>query len=127
MAGVIWANQTRWTNLTQDNANPKVEVKSDKVDANKTTEASSMPTNSSDFDDISISKFTDVTNNTLTQNNITKTEEDTHQYYNSTFIVDENIGKSFWVDMDKHPNSKVNDLLSQSHRRAAVSIYFITI
>ncbi|XP_012265633.2 plexin domain-containing protein 2 isoform X1 [Athalia rosae] len=70
-------------------------------------------------DDITIDKFGDVTNSTLSKNNITKTEEDNHQYYNSTFFVDEAAGRTFWVDMDNHPNVKVNELLSESHRRAA--------
>lgn len=72
--------------------------------------------------DISISKFSDLTNKTLTQHNIMKTENDTHQYYNSTFIIDETVGKKYWVDIDNHPDLKVNYLLSQSHRRAAVSV-----
>lgn len=81
-----------------------------------------------DIGDISISKFSDVTNTTLTQNNITKTVYDTHQYYNSTFIVNDGICKKYWVDMDNHPDLRVNNLLSQSHRRAAVRLvchYFI--
>ncbi|CAL7952402.1 unnamed protein product [Xylocopa violacea] len=69
--------------------------------------------------DISISKFSDLTNKTLSQHNITKTEYDTHQYYNSTFIIDEAVGKRYWVDINNHSDLKVNLLLSQSHRRAA--------
>ncbi|KAK2581582.1 hypothetical protein KPH14_002091 [Odynerus spinipes] len=74
-----------------------------------------------DISDISISKFSDMNslNKSLTQNNITKTEMDTHQYYNSTFIVNESIAKEYWVDMDNHPELRVNYLLSRSHRRAA--------
>lgn len=63
----------------------------------------------------------EVTNTTLEKNNITKSENDTHQYYNSTFNVDEKIGKSFWVNLDDHPDAQINHLLSKSHRRAAVS------
>ncbi|KAL0112705.1 hypothetical protein PUN28_012163 [Cardiocondyla obscurior] len=74
---------------------------------------------SDDIGDISISKFNDVTNTTLTENNITKTVYDTHQYYNSTFIVNDGICKKYWVDMDNHPDLRVNHLLSQSHQRAA--------
>ncbi|KAK0089415.1 hypothetical protein PV325_007573 [Microctonus aethiopoides] len=118
----IWANQTRWANMTQNNTNTKVDNKNTKIDMNKSIELAPNSSISSDLDDISISKFSNFTNNTLTQNNITKTEEDTHRYYNSTFIVDESIGKSFWVDMEKHPDRKVNDLLSKSHRRAATVI-----
>lgn len=74
-----------------------------------------------DIGDISISKFSDMNslNKSLTQNNITKTEMDTHQYYNSTFIINESIAKKYWVDMDNHPEVRVNHLLSSSHRRAA--------
>jgi len=82
---------------------------------------------SDDIGDISISKFSDVTNITLTQNNITKTLHDTHQYYNSTFIIDADICKKYWVDMDNHPDLKVNHLLSQSHRRAAVRLACISL
>ncbi|KAH0549864.1 plexin domain-containing protein 2 isoform X1 [Cotesia glomerata] len=112
----VWANQTRWPNATRDNVNSKMDNKFNRVDLMNSTDTSS---NSSDIDDISISKFTNFSNNTLTQNNITKQEEDTHQYYNSTFLIDETVAKSYWVDMDNHPDRKVNDLLSQSHRRAA--------
>lgn len=74
-----------------------------------------------DIGDISITKFSDMNsfNKLLTQNNITKTETDTHQYYNSSFIIDEKFAKSYWVDMDNHPDLRINHLLSQSHRRAA--------
>lgn len=72
--------------------------------------------------EVSIDKFSDFTNKTLSQHNITKTEYDTHQYYNSTFIVDEAVGKKYWVDINNHPDLKVNYLLSQSHRRAAVRV-----
>ncbi|XP_031827091.1 plexin domain containing lethal (1) G0289 [Nomia melanderi] len=68
--------------------------------------------------DISIGKFSDFTNKTLSQHNITKMVNDTHQYYNSTFFFDKEVGKKYWVDMDNHPDLKVNVLLSQSHRRA---------
>ncbi|XP_066581624.1 plexin domain-containing protein 2-like [Prorops nasuta] len=72
------------------------------------------------IDDINISKFSDVTNKTLSQNNITRTEVDTHQYYNSTFIIDENVGRHYWVNLNGHPDLRVNELLSNSHRRAAI-------
>ncbi|XP_046741803.1 plexin domain-containing protein 1 isoform X2 [Diprion similis] len=70
-------------------------------------------------DDININKFGDLTNTTLSQNNITKTQEDHHTYYNSTIFEDEVEGRKLWVDMDNHPNLVVNELLSASHRRAA--------
>lgn len=72
-----------------------------------------------DIGDISISKFSNFSNETLTQHNITSTVYDSHQYYNSTFIINEAIGRKYWVDLDNHPELKVNNLLSQSHRRAA--------
>ncbi|KAG6796256.1 plexin domain-containing protein 2 isoform X1 [Apis mellifera caucasica] len=90
----------------------------------KDTETVVESTNNKDDSDgnigeVSIDKFSDFTNKTLSQHNITKTEYDTHQYYNSTFIVDEAVGKKYWVDINNHPDLKVNYLLSQSHRRAA--------
>ncbi|KAF7994937.1 hypothetical protein HCN44_004409 [Aphidius gifuensis] len=108
----IWANQTRWPNATRDitkiNSTQKLNTTIKINDANTT-----------DVDDISINQFSgQVSNNTLTKNNITKTEVDTHQYYNSTLIIDEKIGKEYWIDIDNHPDKKINELLSQSHRRA---------
>ncbi|CAK9831942.1 Plexin domain-containing protein 2 [Anthophora retusa] len=91
----------------------------------KSTETAVEPSDSDkddsdgNIEDISISKFSDPSNKTLSQHNITKKEYDTHQYYNSTFIIDEEVGKKYWVDIDNHPDLKVNHLLSQSHRRAA--------
>ncbi|XP_043507349.1 plexin domain-containing protein 2 [Frieseomelitta varia] len=90
----------------------------------KGTETVVEPTESKDdsdsnIGDISISKFSELSNTTLSQHNITKMEYDTHQYYNSTFIIDEAVGKKYWVDINNHPDLKVNYLLSQSHRRAA--------
>ncbi|PBC32047.1 Plexin domain-containing protein [Apis cerana cerana] len=98
----------------------------DTIESKKTkdTETVVESTNNKDDSDgnigeVSIDKFSDLTNKTLSQHNITKTEYDTHQYYNSTFIVDEAVGKKYWVDINNHPDLKVNYLLSQSHRRAA--------
>ncbi|XP_054273220.1 plexin domain-containing protein 2 isoform X2 [Macrosteles quadrilineatus] len=71
-------------------------------------------------DELPITKFTDdMINSTMKQNNLTSKQEDYHVYYNSTFIVDSQIGSSYWVDFDKLENAKVNEMLSKSHRRAA--------
>nr|ARK19991.1 plexin domain-containing protein 2-like protein [Ampulex compressa] len=112
-----------WPNRTMTNMTDKAE---DGKNATKVTELTPVTEEGgekeesvSEIGDISISKFSDVTNKTLSQNNITKTEFDTHQYYNSTFIIDEAVGKKYWVDLDNHPELKVNTLLSQSYRRAA--------
>ncbi|XP_011310157.1 uncharacterized protein l(1)G0289 [Fopius arisanus] len=110
----VWANETRWANATKDKGPTREDNKTTKVNLTQTSDSSD-----SDIDSITIDKFNGVTNTTLTQNNITKTEEDNHLYYNSTFIVDESIGKSLWIDLDNHPNRQVNTLLSDSHRRAA--------
>ncbi|XP_029157552.1 plexin domain-containing protein 2 isoform X2 [Nylanderia fulva] len=120
----VWPNRT----MPIRNVTSKEQPSADK--SNNQTKQTELPKNATsgvenadkpdDIGDISISKFSDVTlNTTLTQNNITKTVYDTHQYYNSTFIVDANICNKYWVDMDKHPELRVNPLLSQSHRRAA--------
>ena len=100
----VWANQTRWTNLTQNTRN-------------------SNESSDTEIGDIPVS-LSDVTNTTLKQNNITKTEYDTHQYYNSSFMTDKTAWEKYWVNMSQHPDLQINELLSQSHRRAAVSIYF---
>lgn len=58
-------------------------------------------------------------NSTLFQNNITKIEEDYHEYYNSTIVTNQNFTNlhrtSIYADC---ANLTINPLLSQSHRRA---------
>ncbi|CAB0036450.1 unnamed protein product [Trichogramma brassicae] len=104
----VWANQTRWANTT------------DKVVETTTSNNSSSSSNSDADLDFAINKYpAEVTNQTLRENNIVKSENDTHQYYNSSFSVDEATGKGFWVDLENHPDLQVNTLLSKSHRRAA--------
>ncbi|XP_014473954.1 PREDICTED: plexin domain-containing protein 2 [Dinoponera quadriceps] len=122
----IWANRTMWSNVTSNDKEWHREDGKNQAAKTKVTELTPVAVDTteedkteSDIGDISISKFSDVTNTTLKQNNITRTVYDTHQYYNSTFTVDANICKKYWVDMDNHPELKVNHLLSQSHRRAA--------
>ncbi|KAJ4426310.1 hypothetical protein ANN_27124, partial [Periplaneta americana] len=45
---------------------------------------------------------------------------DHHQYYNSSFIVnDEAVGHRYWVNMTNRSDVILNEMLSQSHRRAA--------
>ncbi|XP_025152910.1 plexin domain-containing protein 2 isoform X1 [Harpegnathos saltator] len=118
----VWANRTMWSNATSgkewqgdDDKNQTTTVEPPAVKEDATEDDKTE----SDIGDISISKFSDVTDTTLSLNNITKTVYDTHKYYNSTFIIDPNVCKKYWVDMDNHPELKVNHLLSQSHRRAA--------
>lgn len=127
----VWANQTRNnTPGKEQQQQQQQQSMHDKGNQTKVTEltavkdAEEADKMSDDIGDISISKFSDVTNITLARNNITKTINDTHQYYNSTFIIDAEICKKYWVDMDNHPDLKVNHLLSQSHRRAAVRLRF---
>lgn len=77
-----------------------------------------------DDTEIAITKFTDVFENfnkTLKEHNITESQNDTHMYYNSTFKIDPAYAMQYWVDMDNRSDVKVNELLSRSHRRAAVS------
>ncbi|XP_076642625.1 plexin domain containing lethal (1) G0289 [Halictus rubicundus] len=106
-----------WTNATE--RTPEAGKTSAKVSTETTSEATDDDDEAdTNIGDISIEKFSDLTNKTLLQHNITKMENDTHQYYNSTFIINEITGKKYWVDMDNHPDLKVNHLLSQSHRRA---------
>ncbi|XP_034945944.1 plexin domain-containing protein 2 [Chelonus insularis] len=113
----VWPNQTRWENATHTtNSTQKTPDTKPRLEMNNSTE---IPSNTTDFDESIFAKFSNFSNSTLRQNNISKTEEDTHQYYNSTFIVDQNVAKSFWVDMNKNPYAKINDLLSKSYRRAA--------
>ncbi|XP_050315291.1 plexin domain-containing protein 2 [Anthonomus grandis grandis] len=61
----------------------------------------------------------DIEKQDLAKNNITNIKYDNHIFYNSTMYNDPEKGKEFWVDMSKQADVKVNDLLSNSHRRAA--------
>lgn len=58
-------------------------------------------------------------NKTLLQNNITKINEESHEYYNSTIVQNENFTnyyrESIYADCQ---NLTINKLLSKSHRRA---------
>ncbi|KAG5888918.1 hypothetical protein JTB14_019414 [Gonioctena quinquepunctata] len=58
-------------------------------------------------------------NETLANHNITNTKTDTNHFYNSNVIDDPSVGLFYWVDMKNRSDVKVNELLSQSHRRAA--------
>uniref|UniRef100_A0A182Q8E6 PSI domain-containing protein n=1 Tax=Anopheles farauti TaxID=69004 RepID=A0A182Q8E6_9DIPT len=55
-------------------------------------------------------------NSTLQQHNITKTHEDNHMYYKSTWSTDKSMSNEFWKKITT--NLTVNTLLSNSHRRA---------
>lgn len=58
-------------------------------------------------------------NKTLVQNNITQINEESHEYYNSTIVQNENFTnyyrESIYADCS---NLTINKLLSKSHRRA---------
>lgn len=58
-------------------------------------------------------------NETLFENNITKIEEDYHEYYNSTIVNDQNFTNLHRTNIYAEcANLTINPLLSQSHRRA---------
>ncbi|XP_046421828.1 plexin domain-containing protein 2 [Neodiprion fabricii] len=105
----IWANATMRPVVLESPVN--------KTEVSATNTTKNM--DDSIGDDINISKFGDPSNTTLSQNNITKTQEDHHIYYNSTIFTDKVQAQKLWVDMDNHPQLVVNELLSDSHRRAA--------
>uniref|UniRef100_A0A2M4CWZ4 Putative extracellular protein tem7 n=2 Tax=Anopheles darlingi TaxID=43151 RepID=A0A2M4CWZ4_ANODA len=59
-------------------------------------------------------------NNTLKEHNITKSFEDNHLYYKSSWSSDRKISDVFW---QKHAeNLTINKLLSNSHRRATTML-----
>lgn len=123
-ANKTWVGPNSWMHLSKwATASERTPTEANRNSAKAATEATSEAADDKDdsdsnLGDISIEKFSDLTNKTLTRHNITKMEFDTHQYYNSTFTIDEAVGKKYWVDIDNHPELKVNHLLSQSHRRA---------
>uniref|UniRef100_A0A182KC72 PSI domain-containing protein n=1 Tax=Anopheles christyi TaxID=43041 RepID=A0A182KC72_9DIPT len=59
-------------------------------------------------------------NSTLQERNITKTFEDNHLYYKSTWSTDKTMSEEFWKKINN--NLTINTLLSNSHRRATTSI-----
>ncbi|XP_061498180.1 plexin domain-containing protein 2 isoform X3 [Anopheles gambiae] len=59
-------------------------------------------------------------NSTLQEHNITKTFEDNHLYYKSTWSTDKTMSEEFWKKIST--NLTVNMLLSNSHRRATTMI-----
>uniref|UniRef100_A0A182WAX5 PSI domain-containing protein n=1 Tax=Anopheles minimus TaxID=112268 RepID=A0A182WAX5_9DIPT len=64
-------------------------------------------------------------NSTLQEHNITKTFEDNHLYYKSTWSTDQAMSDEFWKKITT--NLTVNMLLSNSHRRATVCETFIVV
>lgn len=71
----------------------------------------------SDFDNVDITD--EERNKTLINNNIKEINEETHDYYNSTIVQNENFTnlhkQSIFADCS---NLTINKLLSKSHRRA---------
>ncbi|XP_056642891.1 plexin domain-containing protein 2 [Diorhabda sublineata] len=58
-------------------------------------------------------------NESLSKHNVTASKTDPNLFYNTSIFDDPNIGRSYWVNMSDIPEVKVNDILSNSHRRAA--------
>ncbi|KAK6621831.1 hypothetical protein RUM44_001638 [Polyplax serrata] len=82
--------------------------------------ADSIGTNMSiPYPDVQISKmFESNLEETLRKHNISTKKQDHHLYYNSLFVVDREMGQRYWVDLDKHKDVKVSDVLSKAYRRA---------
>ncbi|CAG9854725.1 unnamed protein product [Phyllotreta striolata] len=58
-------------------------------------------------------------NESLTEQNITSMKTDPNLFYNTSIYNNPSIGHSYWVNLTNRLDVKINDLLSQSHRRAA--------
>lgn len=58
-------------------------------------------------------------NESLSKHNVTASKTDPNLFYNTSILDDPNIGHFYWVNMSDIPEVKVNELLSNSHRRAA--------
>ncbi|CAG2062515.1 unnamed protein product, partial [Timema podura] len=112
--------------LNASESRNNVSLASDKISIINTNTTATIPLlqkNDSIVEEDDAKDFLDrfmenVNNNTLSQNNITKTEEDHHQYYNSSFLVSQAVGEMFWVNMTNRNDVYVNDMLSTSYRRA---------
>ncbi|CAH1183532.1 unnamed protein product [Phaedon cochleariae] len=69
--------------------------------------------------DLDTEEGTKKFNESLTKHNITNSKTDPNLFYNSSILHDKSVGHFYWVDMKNRSDVKVNELLSQSHRRAA--------
>ncbi|XP_044267904.1 plexin domain-containing protein 1 [Tribolium madens] len=81
-----------------------------------------LPKNETDDGELSIDSFppdANELNKTLEEHHITNSTEDTHLYYNSSLVTDPELSRYYWVDLENSTDTKVNELLSRSHRRAA--------
>lgn len=86
------------------------------VSVQSSTEASTTASTWADFPEF-------PNNKTLTDHAILTTSEDHHQYYNSSFVISQETTQKEWVNMNDRKDVQVNNMLSYSHRRAAVRIY----
>jgi hypothetical protein len=85
------------------------------VSVQSSTEASTTASSWADFPEF-------PNNKTLTEHAILTTNEDHHQYYNSSFVISAETTEKEWVNMSDRKDVQVNTMLSDSHRRAAVRI-----
>jgi hypothetical protein len=85
------------------------------VSVQSSTEASTTANSWDDFPEF-------PNNKTLTEHAILTTNEDHHQYYNSSFVISQEATEKEWVNMNDRKDVQVNSMLSYSHRRAAVRI-----
>ncbi|EFA03767.1 plexin domain-containing protein 2 [Tribolium castaneum] len=115
-------------NLGENGTGIRKNVTTDKpkILSNQTVDKSvlqniTLPKNETD-DELAIDSFppdANELNKTLEEHHITNSTEDTHLYYNSSLVTDPELGRSLWVDLENSSDTKVNELLSRSHRRAA--------
>ncbi|XP_077302524.1 plexin domain containing lethal (1) G0289 isoform X2 [Arctopsyche grandis] len=93
-----------------------------KADAakNVTLTTSSTPRNGSAVDDFNSDEFTELQETLLASHNVTNIKNDTHEYYNSTFIVDKNRFEEYWKMIMNSGAVITTPVLSQSHKRAVI-------
>ncbi|KAK9751574.1 hypothetical protein QE152_g4928 [Popillia japonica] len=107
--GIYW-NWSSTTSLPTQPAPVDVAVDSNSIIKENTTE------------DTELSKLYDMMasfDKYVNENNYTVNQSDTHLYYNSTFTISPDVGRSMWIDFSNSSLVTTHDLLSMSHRRAA--------
>ncbi|KAJ8920686.1 hypothetical protein NQ315_004825 [Exocentrus adspersus] len=108
------------TTLAPSYLNFTTYVTKTKTEKNYTEVLDSKPPSPGDVDqDYPDPDIADNDDQIAAKHNISQVKYDTHIYYNSTLINDPNVGQHYWVDLTNRTDVKINELLSESHRRAA--------
>uniref|UniRef100_A0AAG5DUW6 PSI domain-containing protein n=1 Tax=Anopheles atroparvus TaxID=41427 RepID=A0AAG5DUW6_ANOAO len=113
--------QAELTTLMQSSTLPAGEIATSTTESVKDNNEASTRDPISDAINIDTVERTEAElNSTLKEHNITKTFEDNHLYYKSTWSTDKTMSEEFWKKVIS--NLTINGLLSNSHRRATTML-----